>query len=72
MSTIYRWFGLKTTGTDFSGLVSKPVATVLSGLTSKLVARVSRFGPQNWPLWFDDLCLKITVMVSWFVPQNQT
>jgi hypothetical protein len=29
------------------------------------------FGPQNWQLWFDDLSLKITATVSWFVPQNQ-
>jgi hypothetical protein len=31
----------------------------------------SRFGPQNWQLWFDDLCLKITATVSWFGPKNQ-
>jgi hypothetical protein len=35
------------------------------------VHRVSRFGPQNQHLWFSDLGLKITVMVSWFGPQNQ-
>jgi hypothetical protein len=29
------------------------------------------FGPQNWQLWFGDLCLKITATVSWFGPQNQ-
>jgi hypothetical protein len=33
--------------------------------------RVSRFGSQNWQLRFDDLAQKITVKVSWFVPQNQ-
>jgi hypothetical protein len=27
---------------------------------------VSRFGPQNWQLWFGDLGLKITAIVSWF------
>jgi hypothetical protein len=27
--------------------------------------------PQNRQLWFGDLGLKITAMVSWFVPQNQ-
>jgi hypothetical protein len=27
--------------------------------------------PQNRQLQFGDLCLKITAMVSWFVPQNQ-
>jgi hypothetical protein len=34
------------------------------------VVEVFRFGPQNRQLWFGDLGLKITVMVSWFVPQN--
>jgi hypothetical protein len=55
----------------FSGLTSKLVATVSPGLTSKSVARVSRFGPQNWQLQFGDLGLKITMTVSWFLPQNQ-
>jgi hypothetical protein len=27
--------------------------------------------PQNRQLWFDDLGIKITTMVSWFGPQNQ-
>jgi hypothetical protein len=27
---------------------------------------VSRFGPQNWQLWFGDLGIKITAIVSWF------
>jgi hypothetical protein len=27
--------------------------------------------PQNRQLWFSDLGLKITAIVSWFVPQNQ-
>jgi hypothetical protein len=52
-------------------LASKRVATVSFGLTSKPMARVSRFGPQNRQLWFDDLGLKIIVTVSWFGPQNQ-
>jgi hypothetical protein len=56
---VCEWFDLKTT------------CTVSPGLASKLVARVSRFGPQNWQLWFGDLGLKITAMVSWFGPQNQ-
>jgi hypothetical protein len=47
------------------------VATVSLGLTSKPVARVSRFEPQNQKLWVGDLCLKIIVTVSWFEPQNQ-
>jgi hypothetical protein len=33
--------------------------------------RVSRFGPQNRMLWFDNLDLKITATVSSFGPQNQ-
>ena len=43
----------------------------VSGLASKLVARVSRFWPQNWQLRLSDLGLKITATVSWFGPQNQ-
>jgi hypothetical protein len=41
-------------------------------LASKPVGRVSWFEHQNRQLQFGDLRLKITVMVSWFVPQNQT
>jgi hypothetical protein len=52
-------------------LASKPVTTVSFGLTSKPMARVFRFEPQNRQLWFSDLGLKITVPVSWFGPQNQ-
>jgi hypothetical protein len=40
-------------------------------LASKPVGRVSWFGHQNRQLQFDDLGFKITVMVSWFVSQNQ-
>jgi hypothetical protein len=40
-STVYEWFGLKTTRTVFAGLASKPTAIVFSSLTSKLVAMVS-------------------------------
>jgi hypothetical protein len=69
--------------TVFSGLTSKLVATVSSGLALKPVVGFLiepqnqgddgffRFGPQNWQLRFDDLCLKITTTVSWFEPQNQ-
>jgi hypothetical protein len=55
----------------FSSLASKPVAMVSPGLASKLVAQVSRFGPQNQQIRFGDLGLKITMTVSWFGPQNQ-
>jgi hypothetical protein len=58
-ATVCEWFGLKTT------------RTIFSGLTSKQVVRVSRFGPQNRQLRFGDLGLKITVTISWFEPQNQ-
>jgi hypothetical protein len=47
----FSWFGLKTDGYGFCGLASKPLA------------RVFRFGPQNWQLWFGDLAHKITAMV---------
>jgi hypothetical protein len=47
------------------------VVTVSPGLASKLVARVSWFGPQNQQLRFGDLGLKITTTVSWFGPQNR-
>jgi hypothetical protein len=46
------------TGGGFFGLASKPVVTVFSGLASKLVAWVSRFGPQNQYLRFGDLASK--------------
>jgi hypothetical protein len=62
----HQWFGLKTNGTVFSGLTSKPVVTVSPVLTSKPVARFSRFGPQNQQLRFGDMSFKITVMASWF------
>jgi hypothetical protein len=44
---------------EFLGKASKPRLTI------------SWFWPQNWRLWFGDLGLKITAMVSWFEPQNQ-
>jgi hypothetical protein len=36
----------------------------VSGLTSKSLGQVFRFGPQNRQLWFGDLGLKITTMIS--------
>jgi hypothetical protein len=47
------------------------VVTVSPDLASKLVAQIFRFEHQNWQLRFSDLILKITVTISWFVPQNQ-
>jgi hypothetical protein len=75
---VYQWFGLKTTMTVFSvlasklvvmvffGLPSKSVATVSPDLASKPVARLSRVGPQNWQLQFDDLSLKTKRSTIWF------
>jgi hypothetical protein len=47
------------------------VATVSPGLALKPVGSGFLFRPQNQQLCFSDLCFKITVMVSWFMPQNQ-
>jgi hypothetical protein len=60
MSTVCQWFGLKTTGTIFFGLTSKPVATVSPGLASKPVV-------EGFPVWAS----KSTATVSWFGLQNQ-
>jgi hypothetical protein len=58
-SMICQWFGLKTVGTVFSDLTSKPLGMVFSGLPSKLVVTVS-----------PGLVSKL--MVSFLVePQNQ-
>jgi hypothetical protein len=61
----------KLVATVFSDLASKPVTTVSTSLASKLVTRIFRFEPQNRQLRFGDLGLTITVIVSWFVSQNQ-
>jgi hypothetical protein len=37
MSTVYEWFGIKTTRTVFASLTSKLVVTVFPGLASKPV-----------------------------------
>jgi hypothetical protein len=68
---VFSCLATKLVATVFSGLISKSVATVSSGLASKPVAQVSEFGYQNRQLWFGDLGLKITAMVSSFSPQNQ-
>jgi hypothetical protein len=51
--TVCEWFDLKTTLTGFTGLASKPMATVSDGLTSKPAATV-----------FAGLALKPVVTVS--------
>jgi hypothetical protein len=45
--------------------------TIFSSLTSKSVAQIFWFGPQNRQLRFGDLGLKIIAMISWFESQNQ-
>jgi hypothetical protein len=55
----------------FSGLASKPVATVCQWFGLKTTVTVSWFGSQNQGRWFGDLGRKITIIVSWFEPQNQ-
>jgi hypothetical protein len=53
MATVCEWFGLKTIRTVFAGLISKSVATVSAGLTSKPDVTV-----------FSSLALKLVAMVS--------
>jgi hypothetical protein len=48
----------------FSALASKLVVTVFPDIASNLVARVSRFGPQNRKVQFGDFGLKIIATVS--------
>jgi hypothetical protein len=50
---VREWFGLKTTRTLFTGVASKPMATVSSGLASKPAATV-----------FSSLPSKLVVIVS--------
>jgi hypothetical protein len=62
---------LKFAATVSGGLALKSAATVSADFASKPVVMVFRFWPQNRQLLFDDLTLKITAVVSWFVLQNQ-
>jgi hypothetical protein len=57
---------------EFLGWASKTRSTVCEWFGLKTTRTVSRFGPQKRQLWFGDLCLKITVTVCFFGPQNQT
>jgi hypothetical protein len=41
MTTVCKWFGLKTTRMVFADLASKPVAMVSDGFTSKPAVTVS-------------------------------
>jgi hypothetical protein len=65
------WFSLKTKVNGFSWFGLKTAAYGSCGLASKPLAQVFQFGPQNWQLRYGDLAHKITMTVSWFVPQNQ-
>jgi hypothetical protein len=67
----FSWFGLKTGGYVFSRFGLKTGGYGSCDLSSKPLARVSLFEPQNRQLRFGDLTHKITMMVSWFGPQNQ-
>jgi hypothetical protein len=70
MVTVSGGLASKPAATVSSGLASKSAVTVSAGLASKPAITVSRFEPQNRRLRFGDLVLKITVTVSWFVPQH--
>jgi hypothetical protein len=62
---ISQWFGLKTTGTVFSSLTSKPVVTVFSGLASKPMATVfSSLASKLMAMVFSGLASKPVAMVS--------
>jgi hypothetical protein len=75
-ATIFAGLASKPVVTVFSSLASKLVATISPALASKptvgfLVEPQNQcgggffwFGPQNRYLWFGDLGLKITVMIS--------
>jgi hypothetical protein len=63
-------FDLKTSGYGFFRFGLKTGGYGSCGLTSKPLAQVSQFEPQNWQRRFSDLTHKITTIVSWFVPQN--
>jgi hypothetical protein len=65
-------FSLKTKVNGFSRFGLKTDDYGSCGLTSKPLARVSRFEPQNQQLRFVDLAHKITTTVSWFGPQNSS
>jgi hypothetical protein len=72
VATVSTGLASKPAATISSGLASKPVATISPGLISKSVVDFFWFGRQNRQLRFDDLCLKTTAMISWFVPQDRT
>jgi hypothetical protein len=65
MATVCEWFGLKTTRSVFSGLASKPMATVSGGLASKPVATVfSGLASKPVAMVFSSLASKLVATVS--------
>jgi hypothetical protein len=75
--TVFTSLASKLVATVSSGLTSKLTAVVFDGLASKSMATVSSslaskpavdflVEPQNRQLWFGDVGLKITAVVSWF------
>jgi hypothetical protein len=64
------WLSLRTKGDSLWVDWHQNHSDGLLRFSLKTGAWVFRFGPQNWHLRFGDLCLKITLMVSWFGPQN--
>jgi hypothetical protein len=65
MVTVCEWFGLKTTWTVFTGLVSKLVATVSGSLALKLVATVSSdMTSKSAATFFSSLTSKLVATVS--------
>jgi hypothetical protein len=61
---------METRSTGFLVEAQNQGRWLVSCLASKPLGWVFQFGPQNWPLWFGDLGLKITMTVSSFGPQN--
>jgi hypothetical protein len=65
MSTVCKWFGLKTTRTVFADLASKLVVSVSSGLASKPAATVfTSLASKPVVTVFSSLASKLVAMVS--------
>jgi hypothetical protein len=64
------WCSLKTKVDGFSRFGLKTDDYGSCGLASEPLALVSQFEPQNQQLRCGDLAHKITMMGSWFGPQN--
>jgi hypothetical protein len=65
MAMVYEWFGLKTTQMVFTGLTSKPVATVSGGLASKPATTVFYgLASKTVATVFSSLASKLVATVS--------